>query len=352
MREEAPNAGVHERVEDVARAGAFRALGLALLVGFFLPALGPRGYYVPNIQLVVKGGCSVGLSALLLFPATAGVLTILLAGLARPARSVILLAMGIVSIALPFADTEARAEMLRAASPYATWGGALAFVGAGGVLTGALANARRPTSRVALCVGGLGGLCYLGGLAAPFALNKPEQSSVVTAVNLVRTPGGLGTGVALGLSTALLGAAALVCVANLIRWTGSRALARATLGLFVLALAFGAAAWAAPAFAPLLRMGRPGLWAAAAGALAAAKGVLWFGGLVLLVPVGAADLIVNLARPAPHADAERAPTPVAAYGAPTPSAVERLTQLRHMRDQGLITDGEFETKRRQIVEEI
>ena len=351
MPEEAPTGGASGRVEDAARAGALRALGLALLAGFALPVLGPQGYFFPNAQLLLKGGCSGGVAALLIYPAFAGVVAILLAGFAHPARSVVLLVLGVGALALPFTDAESRGELLRAADLHATWGTALAVAGIGGILTGALANAARPASRIALCVAGLGGLCYLGGLAAPFALGRPQRSAVLMAVNRLRNPGGFGVGFALSLGIALVCVASLVCVANLIRWRATRGLAQVTLGLLVAAMALGAAARAAPALAPLLRSGRPGLWAAFALALAASKYVLWFGGLILLAPAGAADLITNLARP-PAVVPGTAPGSGGATGPPTPSAIDRLTELQSMREQGLITDNEFETKRRRIVDEI
>jgi hypothetical protein len=74
--------------------------------------------------------------------------------------------------------------------------------------------------------------------------------------------------------------------------------------------------------------------------LVLAKVLLLIGGLLVMLPMGLADLVVSVAVPVP------------VTGGGLPPAGERLRQVQALYQQGFLTAEEYETKKRQIVSEI
>jgi len=392
-------------------------LGAILLAAFACPVLAPNysntaGMWVEPYFLNVEGlGESMVPGVVkfhLVYPAIAGLALIILAPLLRNfIRSVCILVLGLIPVIVAMASSDVR-YLLRGTSwgfAGTPWGASmvlacLAFVG---LYTGARARWYRPGSLAAYIAGAVGGGLYLVQLILPVLPEEMGTLPIVCMVKMLKVEKVLILAFGSIVQTACFVAAAIICLANYprktpsVRGTASAAFTLLTVGIVVFLVSIAGNAL----YAIGSRPGKMEAWEIGVMSVSLVKIWLWWGGLLLLIPFGATDLIVWLSRPTdfpqpmpavmppgmmmpvpipaamypppmppgamppvpmPPPAMPRAATPPAAPPAPVqaPPVIQlqaatpevRLQELQRMLQKGLITEAEYQAKRKEILGQI
>jgi hypothetical protein len=387
-------------------------LGAILLAAFACPVLAPKfsdtgGLSVRPYFLNVEGlGESMVPGVVkfqLVYPAIAGLALIILAPLLRNfIRSVCILVLGLIPVIVALGSSDVRdvvtttsREFVGASSGASIVLGCLAFIG---LYAGARARWYRPGSLAAYIAGAVGGGLYLVQLILPVLPEAMGTLPIVCMVKMLNVKGLLVVAIGSIVQTACFVAAAIICLANYprktpsVRGTASAAFTLLTVGIVVFLVSIpGNVLYAIGSQA-----GKVEALAIGVLLMSLVKMGLWAGGLLLLIPFGATDLIVWLSRPTdfpqpmpavmPPGMVMPVPIPAAMYpppmppvpmpppampraaappGAPagpvqgppvislqaaTPEA--RLQELQRMLQKGLITENEYQAKRKEILGQI
>ena len=352
----APRARPRRRIEDVddesGRAHNLRVLGTLLLVGFILPVLevtdSKSKVTFANIVVLGDEDASAAVKFLFLYPALAGLAVVALGAAARGVgRSVALIAIGLLPL-LVLAGAGGVPSALELAAEVADefWEAALALwlVGFVCLFAGSRARVYRPEGRAAAFLGAAGGILYLASLLVPCGFVAGGGIALLEPFHLMGRHKefviGLGT---LG-SMGCLVAASILCVANVTRGPSSQARASWAFRLVVVACAVPIVG----AFANVLATSDDlGLGQEVSLSLATIKGACWVLPLLLLVPVGLADMVLNLSVAAGE------PEDAAAGGAKLPyGPYARLVVLKWLLDDNAITAEDFTRKKRDVLSEL
>jgi len=381
-------------------------LGLVILAGFFLPVLVGRGDQakpvVPNILLLGEERVPGIVKFILLYPGLAGISVIVLALATRGiGRAITLVVLGVIPFVVMLASADVRGvsgAMLSVAPSSITAAMVLGLLAFLGLFVGSRARCFRPASLTAAIIGALGGGLYLVNLLLPLYPSAMGSIALLRPLKLME----LGDqALVVGLITlgamACMIAASILCIVNVVQGTRAQRLAHIAFRLFLTAIVLLVGAELVPTF---WRIGQVEGVQVVASLLSSVKGLLWLGGLFLLIPVGITDLVVSLGPvPAPVARPAMAPSfapvvPVAAApvappavsiavtpsvlavpaappagpvpAAPPPAApvppapaprepgdaYARLEKLKQMLDNGLITEEEYNKKKSEILEQL
>lgn len=329
-------------------------LGLVLLAGFLLPmiVMTPVGLDMVFPNLMVLGGGVAGHVILIaVYPAVAGVIVLLIARRSGPLRSAVLMGLGGVFLILLLASGRDGAERLILGSgdlPFLHLASLLIGLFAlMGLFVGSRARYYCPDSQVAAIIGIIGGILYVVNLLLPVL--PPEAGSVNLVLPFKMLAQGDMTFLSLGMlgMTGCLASASIFCIINVARRPDAQEIAERAFRLLVIAFVVLAGGIQLEIFKAA------GGWGLLA-LIALVKFACWIGGLLLLVPVGATDLLVNLtyALAAPEEEAVEAAPPPPPPVAPADDVARRLARLKRLVEDGSITAEEFESRKAELLRRI
>jgi hypothetical protein len=347
------------------RPGALVLFGLFLLIGFALPVLTGSKAFVPGIEVFDEEDVEDLVKIFFVFPAAAGIaLVIVAATVSGPARGIVTAALGalgcivLIAVAEDFQAQRSSSYWFFGMFGFREVVGYVVFLVAMGLLLGgSRARWHVPWSLLAAVLGTVGGALAIFHLVLPYL--PRDTMPVELAVDLIDTENATVLGIALLLSFGLTVAAAIVCFANWKRRgrgpgrLGNTAFWLALSGLLVLFLGiWGEMLDAAPSRgSSLLRL-----------TSLAVKWAVTSLGYLLLLPLGISDLLVSTSRtpdggvsrtrPRPAPARREEDLPVAPVAAAADDVKDRLQQLKSLYEEGLITQEEFEMKRKRLVEEL
>ncbi len=307
--------GVSPGLEDERiRRRAFVRLGVVLLVGFLLPMViagdgGLRLIFV-NILVLGQGGAPIVTKFWHLYPAIAGIAAILLAVRGKGiARGIVLMLMGMLAVVISIrSGSDAELPRLGGGLSEFSTGSArvVALLAMVGIYVGSRARCFRPRSTAAAIVGAVGGGVYLLTLVLPTQPKEVGTIPLLTPLKLILDAFHLYhmpprflifTGFVSLAAMMLLIAAAILCLQNVEARPDAAHRARGAFALWVASvvpIAFIAL------YGPINRL-ITGVGEGAVGALLTefadlVKTGLWAGGILLMIPMGATDLLVSLSR--------------------------------------------------------
>ena len=351
---------------DPFRSSAIMA-GILLLVGFAMPVLGPDSRVIfPNFEAFGEFGDGGALRFQVLFPGIAGILVVLAGLRARGwGRAGLLLGLGLIealsllaltgessSLQREFGGTGATTVMLLAILSWTT------------LLIGAHSATVRHDSRAPAIIGSIGAALFLLYMFLPLLKFGPNGTQILAAIpfKMLDAPREAPTQVLVGgiasLLVVLTGfAASLLAFLSLGSAQVRKKLAAPGRMLVWLNLAFLLGTFVAASGAV---HANSGMAPSVAGyILFIAKGLAWLLGILILMPLGASELVVSLidshratASLLPAAPAARVLALAPAEGVHRLSANVRMSELLRLRDAGLISADEFESKRQQIVRDL
>ena len=335
---EAHLAGVDER----RRKGAIICLGIVLLTGFMMPVVHPGRLEFINITGLGERVLPGVLKFALIYPALAGIATIILAMAAKGVgRSTGLICTGLVfPLVLIASGNEAGAAMGRDAARMldeVKLGAVILFdVAWLALFVGTRTLCWRPASRAAAVIAAAGGVLRLVSLFVPVRILFGKSVLFVIPFELFDLEWRIGSAAVVSLLMVIA-----VAVHAILCWAiRKRAEALSRVAFWFLAFEF------APLFLVLLAQAGSRLEGTQLidGFLLVGKFACWILGLLLLVPVGVTDLIVNLTPPPADPVAAPATEPREPH-----DAAARLEQLNVLLQRGLITREEYEQKRGEIL---
>lgn len=286
--------------DDRLRAARIRWLGVVLLFGAFMPVLGvPGAGAFLNFALVFGEGVPPMGRFMAAYPLLAGIAVLIVAAPGMgTVRSVALCVMGLIPLAVLLADSRighAFTQILQRKSGINVQF-VISLLGSAGVLIGSRMMRYRSWSVIGPVVGSVGGVLTFVCLFVPVD-NPAEglgQMAVSVPFRVIRVLPVMGIGLFAQLACVI--AAAALCIVSLFDRPSARTLGGRAFSLWV------GAAVAGTVGVPTQVWGA--FWRADAGVLLTLLlafvtlvcwfGSCWFGGLLLLVPVGVTDLIVNL----------------------------------------------------------
>ena len=248
-----------------------------------------------------------------LYPGLAGVVVLVLGGAARGiGRSIALIALGVLPFLVLAGAPEGQALAMpmghgllaSLGSPSMTAWFLTSLAGFVGVFVGSRARCFRPASMAAAVIGFVGGIVYLIALVLPVLPSELGTIELLAPFRLLNERGMEVFGAAWLAGIGFMIPAALLCILNLGQRADPARLARTAFTLLVVGCSLaGAIAFIQPV-SQLGEVAEP-LRGIVLGAVITMTGklVCWMLGLLLLVPVGLTDLVINLSRgkSAPHA---------------------------------------------------
>lgn len=280
--------------DELRRSHLFR-IGLALTIAFLAPIAGAPGHALAFPQFSAFPGMNLA-GLVLLLPLIAGITVMALAKLGDPPlRGSVTLAAGASLFGLMLARGEARAtvgESLSILPTSASLSSALVILGVFGLLISTRLRWYRPISRLAYAIGAVAAACYAFYLFSPVTGRMPVEEPL----EMLRMDKLMGLGM-LG-HIGLMAAAAVLCLINFpgsLPPNAATKAGRAFLCLWgavvvpVLALTLSAMSMSGSMSMSGMDMGSPAMLFLSS----AAKFGVMYGGLVLLIPIGIADLLVG-----------------------------------------------------------
>jgi hypothetical protein len=338
---------------DDLTAGGYRSasvvrLGVALVVAFFVPLLGLKPDFgatvdFPNIERL--GSVGLGGQIVGVYPLLAGLALIALGyATSGQLRGWLLIGIGLAPIAVTAVSPEANADLWRPqiADQRITWAPVVSGVGFASFVVylawcalyaGGRTCHYRPNRLIGPIVGTIGGGILLLAIMVPGRAETVEAPSHLLApIRYLKSDGFGLIGFVLSLNLLLWVTASLVCmlgfaqrdtVGNLGDW--SYLAIRVSFGLLVVALALYLMKPYAPVMERAIRESRrlPGFAAimhrlsvGTSCASGVVKNAALAGGILLVMPMGIAELIISLSEPRFEPErAERQPRPGATQGA-------------------------------------
>jgi len=287
-----------------------------ILAGFLLPTLAVEsgGVHVVfgNFQILGEKGAPGILKFHGLYPGLAGVAVIVLARAARGAgRSLTLAALGVVPVVVVAVSGDVREAAMSLATEAMGFAVVVSLVFWLVAFTGLYAASRarffRPASRAAAIIGALSGGVCLVHLVVPVLPSGIGKIELMVPFKLMAHEEVVWLGAARLGSMGCMIAASVICIMNARRRPGAQRLAQQAVRLIWIAIAVVVGGWFVTGLVSALASGQGGQLVG--DVTRVLKMFCWMLGLVLLLPVGIADLIVNLTpldRPAaPAAGAPR-----------------------------------------------
>jgi hypothetical protein len=329
-------------------------LGVVILIGFLMPVIGQdRGgetkVAFPNIEALGEGA-PAGAVLICLYPLFAGAAVIFLATLVRgPGRSAALIGLGVLFLILVVATLHeltgglfgpAFGRGMAASATASMVIGLCAFIA---LLVGIRARYYRPVCQPAAIIGMIGAFLYFLTLVMPVGPSIP----LIAPFQLLSLSGGhpmtvLLAFTMLGTMGCLIAASVLCIINGSPRWN-AQALANRAFSLLV----FGFALQLPCALIMVAGGARgPGLLFVLFVVTFVTKVLCWILGLLLLIPVGLTDLLVNLTPPGPAPAGHGPATPPSGTLDDPPA---RLAKLKKLLDDGLITPEEYERGKSEIM---
>lgn len=288
----------HDRAKLAGRQRAnLIMLGVILLIGFILPVIQdngpgkPRSVDIANITILTQQRAPISLKVLCLAPGVAGIgLIVLQAATRHPVRGVLILFMALTPIFVSMIDFQITQAVVPGAASVQhentlamTLGFMGIFIAPLAMLTGARARSYRPDSMTAYCFGIAGAVLWLLFLITPSLPSEQGSIFLMMPFELLKHDATTKMGMGLIALAASMTLAAAVCIINAPSTDPGRARKHA-------ALAFRAMCVGVGVF--LLFLG--GMFMTSFPAIVAGlKALCWFGGMHLLLPTGATDLIVG-----------------------------------------------------------
>jgi hypothetical protein len=363
------------RREEHCRKRRYRWWAAALAVGFFLPIIvADSGSWIQNIvervagqppaapaaavegegeppaatlrlvflqSLIISGPAPFALKWLVFYPLLAAVALALATGLPSALRALAAIVLGLIPVLVCMGAPEVKGLMDPLASATQAAGPAcmvLAVLGGLGILVGSLARTYRPGSTAAFVIGVCGGAMTLLALVLPLSPEGGGRIMLLAPLKMMEQAGaGKFVAVIQAGEWVCLILASLLCFANHYKLEAGRAGSRGYRALGFLAAGLLLAA-SAQLFAALGAGG--GLPVPTLLTLFPKMTVLVFG-LVLLAPLGLADLVAGFSSAAPlpvepepvEAPVERAVAPrqLAPVRAPTPPRAPAAPAARSVR---------------------
>jgi len=288
-----------EPADEFRRRRRIRKLGIILLLGFLLPVLSPRtfegGVRTTFLNFEILGESSApGLARFMfLYPGLAGIAVIILAAYRGAARSVGLICVGILPLVVLALDPDVQeAASVLSSFPGARsiWAAVFSLAGCGGILAGIRALHYRPGSRPAAVIGAVGGGLYLVSLFLPVLPKEMGRIAFLVSFKVFGQPSSIPLGLGMLGQMVCLMLASVICLMTLARMPAARELADG---------AFKFVIWSAVVYLlgvilqTLFTMDGPASHFLCFLSVMV-KVTFWVVGLFLLLPVGLADLIVNL----------------------------------------------------------
>jgi len=293
-----------DRQEDRLRQVRIAWLGFVLLVGFLMPVVVERGWprrpalYFPNFELAGDVHLPGFLQFMAFYPALAGVMVTFFAFAGgRVPRSLGLIATGAIPfVVFAFADNvhAGLPRAMRSGAASFGWAMLFAYVGSAGVFVACRWVRWREKNVLGPVLGAAAGVCYLLSLFAPVGRGGTWASLGFGAVvrPMLRDETFL-LGMCVVTQMACLVAASVICVGGFwLRRRSAAATARWAFGFLVasiIACTLGVLAQIFPAIPAHLRG-----YAVLTGISLAAKLSACILGSLLVLPVGLADLVVNV----------------------------------------------------------
>jgi hypothetical protein len=334
-----------EKEEYARRRRRVALLGLVLLIGFLLPVLVVRGWprvpalRFPNFELVDMDRPYPPLVFLSLIPAAVGIGIVVLVFTTRGwVRSLGLMVLGVVPLLVvvfyPQFCRDLSGVLYQKSG--ACWVLGLCYVGWVGAVVASRAVRYRPGARCGPLMGAVCGILFLIGLFVPVPPRWGGWSMpLLFPLGLMRERDTFLTGVALyGQVLALLGAAGSGLLMGLTRHESRReAASRWSFGCA--ALAAGALTLAVFCRAILVLPWHERSWILMTGISGVLKLACWLIPLFLVLPVGMADLLVDLAPAPVWREEERD------GGCREPEAIERRARrVREVMTESVWTEEE------------
>ena len=325
--------------DDRVRGARIMWLGIILVIGAVMPVIaGRQGVAFINFELLGERGVPGMAKFMALYPLLAGIAVIVLGVVAMGiGRSIALCAMGLLPVIVLLADRDIGRAVSRISRQGSGIGGqfVISLLGSAGILIGSRILRYRWRSRIGGIVGTVGAGLTLISLFVPFDARGIGRGlmAVTLPFKVFETAPVMGAGLLIQMACIITAAA--LCIVSLVNRDASRTLGGWILSLWV---------WAAVAAIVGVIGQSLGTFRHVNGEqvvmilVAVVKFSCWIGGILLLVPVGVTDLIVNL-------------VPAGADGSSgdSGSAMERLTALKGLLAEGLITQEDYEAKKNEIM---
>lgn len=285
-------------LEEELRGKNLFLIGAVIAAAFFAPIVGipGQGFIVPELsgERGVFSGELSGLALVVtLLPLLGGVVVMALSRMASPPmRGVGVTLVGAALFGMFFGDAGAREAIGQSFSltpSTVDLSVLLWMVGALGLIASTRIRWYRPIHKLAYLIGAIAGGCYITYLFLPVAGIRP----ISQALAAFRLDALMGSAVMANI--VFMFVAAVICIINLPFASNSRAAGRTRLAFFLLLLAV-----MIPVFIAMIGMlSAPGIGGMMAMPFisAGAKYGIIFGGLVLLIPIGIADLLIGRAEP-------------------------------------------------------
>ncbi len=289
-----------------ARRRSIVVVGIVLIAGFLMPACEPTGMggfeiSFPNIAQLGSEFLGLTEKLMLLFPLMAGIGALALAAtVLPPSRGIVLLVMGLVPVLVSFADSRVMSmfddSMIGDSISQAGVMGLLLVAGSTGIYVGSRVRWYRPSKLYSYYFGLAGAVALLLFLCLPVG----GTMLIVTPFQVIKESffGGLGMLIAVGLllTSAVL---SLVNTPNQNPSGASRIASiafRCLLGSWVIVPSTLILALVGQG----LQMGAPMTFLLTI-VLGFFKIALWIGGMLLLTPMGAVDIMLGQPITDPHA---------------------------------------------------
>ena len=280
--------------DDLRRRRLFR-LGLALTIAFLAPIAGAPGHALVFPQFSAFPGMNLN-GLLMLLPLIAGLILMVVSKRADPPlRGIVILAAGAALIGLMLIDRGARSTVRQSVGVLptsASLSSMLFIIGTFGLLISTRVRWYRPLSKCAYVIGAIAAGCYAYYLFLPthgvMPIEQPLQMFRMHKVMGIGLFGHLG----------LMAAAAILCLINFPNALASNASTKAgraflcMIGALVIPLiltTMSAMSMSSSMSFPGADMGSPAMMFISA----AVKFGVMYGGLVMLIPIGIADLLVG-----------------------------------------------------------
>jgi hypothetical protein len=270
-------------------------IGGLLLVGFILPIIGPGGIYFLNLGALFEPGAPVGMRLFCLHPLVAGIAALCVANSRTLARPITLLVVGALAL-LIFAGSPDMLAQLSMGLPgkrmaiVRVMAEGLAILG---MVVGSWVTSHRPYHRAGPIMGAIGSGLYLLLLFVPSEDPLSDKSTIPLIASFKIVLSGPGMAKLIGLAgvaqLVMMVWAAVLCFRIAATQEPSDEMARNAFRLVIGAFAVSVGA---VLLLGLLSLGSSG--ACGLGLVIVAKMIAWFAGLLMLLPVGLADLIVKV----------------------------------------------------------
>lgn len=348
--------------EDGMRQGRIVWLGILLVIGALIPLPHPaydRPYFV-NFEVLAEPFVSGTAKFLILYPFIAGVAVIVLASASRGigrsiALMIIFLIPFFVCLASPeyehLTDTMGPSGMGELSDVLGGSTVALSVTAWLGLLVGSRALYYRPASLAGAIIGAVGAGFYLITLFLPPGSASLASMNLVAPFDLMSDKDTLVLGLGLLGQMACLIGVSVLCIVALCKRDAARRSGEGAFGLLIAAVIVGLLSFSQVFVRALEHASEDEIVIIL---VVVAKLLLMVFGMLLLFPVGLADLIVNLSAAPSRATGYHEAVPVLDTAEPrraehASNTLKRLQSLKQMLSDGLITQEDYDRKKKELL---